>query len=448
MLQNNNEEPNWLRWFPPKLRSMLVGRQHLYAVIANSGWLLFDKLVRLLLGVVVSAWVARYLGPTQFGQLAYILAYIAFFQAIATLGADGIIVRDIAKKPGDSASILGTALVFRVLAGICCWVIAILGIVIFSNGEPKQVIMTAIVGGVLVFQAADTIDLWFQSQSQSRRTVFAKLVAYFLSNSIKIILILSKAPLIAFTIVMLIDAITAAIGLCIAYQYFPTQERWHSIRQQGIQLIRESWPFMLSGLSVMVYMRIDQIMLRNMLGDKELGIYAAALPLSTVWYFIPMTLYTSLAPYITRKKAENEAMYMRSLSNIFRLFAGIGILICIPVFVLAEFLITFLYGAGYSQSAEILRIHVISNVFVSLGVAQGLWIINEGKSRITLYRTIIGAVICVIGNAIFIPIFGVVASACITVISQCFSTVLLNAFYAPNIMKMQIMGLLQIKMKL
>ncbi len=246
---------------------------------------------------------------------------------------------------------------------------------------------------------------------------------------------------------MLLDAITAAIGLCIAYRYFPTQERWYSIRQQGIQLLRESWPFMLSGLSVMVYMRIDQIMLKNMLGDKDLGIYAAALPLSTVWYFIPMTLYTSLAPYITRKKAENEMMYMQSLANIFRLFAGLGVLICIPVVLMADFLVTFLYGVGYSQSADVLRIHVISNIFVSLGVAQGLWIINEGKSRISLYRTIIGAVVCIVGNTIFIPLFGVIASAFVTVVSQCLSTILLNAFYAPNVMKMQIMALLQIKMK-
>lgn len=446
MLQNNIE-PNWLRWLPSMLRDKIVGRQNLHAVIANSGWLLFDKFVRLLLGVVVSAWVARYLGPTQFGQLAYILAYVAFFQAIATLGADGIIVRDIARKPEDAAKILGTAIVFRGLTGVFCWVIAILGIAIFSNGDSKQIIMTAIVGGILVFQAVDTIDLWFQSQSQSRRTVVAKLVAYFLSNSIKVILIISKAPLVAFAIVMLIDAITAAIGLCIAYQYFPTQERWHSIRQQGIQLIRESWPFMLSGLSVMIYMRIDQIMLKNMLGDKDLGIYAAALPLSTVWYFIPMTLYTSLAPYITRKKQESEAVYMQTLSRIFRLFAGLGILITIPIMFLSEFLVSFLYGEGYTQSAEILRIHVIANIFVSLGVAQGLWIINEGKSKITMYRTIIGAVLCIIGNAIFIPVFGVIASAFITVISQFFSTVLLNAFFAPKIMKMQIMGLLQIKMR-
>lgn len=443
----NSVEPVWLRWIPSVLKDKLVGRQHLHAVIANSGWLLFDKLVRLLLGVVVSAWVARYLGSTQFGQLAYILAYIAFFQAIATLGADGIIVRDIARKPEDAARILGTALVFRLLTGICCWVIAIVGIAIFSNGDLKQVIMTAIVGGVLVFQAVDTIDLWFQSQSQSRRTVVAKLAAYLLSNSIKVILILSKAPLITFAIVMLLDAITAAIGLCIAYRYFPTKSRWYAIRQQGIQLIRESWPFMLSGLSVMVYMRIDQIMLKNMLGDKALGIYAAALPLSTVWYFIPMTLYTSLAPYITRKKAENEMMYMQALANIFRLFAGLGILVCVPIVFLSEFLVSFLYGEGYSQSADILRIHVIANIFVGLGVAQGLWIINEGKSSITMYRTIIGAILCIIGNVIFIPVFGVIASAFITVVSQFFSTVLLNAFYAPKIMKMQIMGLLQIKMK-
>ena len=87
-------DPGWVRFLPASLRQRLAGRVNLHAVIHNSGWLMFDKLVRMLLGLVVGAWVARYLGPESFGELAYVLAYVAFFQAIANLGIDGIIVRE------------------------------------------------------------------------------------------------------------------------------------------------------------------------------------------------------------------------------------------------------------------------------------------------------------------------------------------------------------------
>src|SRR6266699_1214854 len=108
----------WLRYLPRRFRSRLEGRRTLHAVIGNSGWLLLDKLIRAALGLLVGAWVARYLGPSRFGELAYVLAFIAFFQAVANLGADGIIVRDIAQKPECAPQVLGTCFALRLLAGL------------------------------------------------------------------------------------------------------------------------------------------------------------------------------------------------------------------------------------------------------------------------------------------------------------------------------------------
>jgi PST family polysaccharide transporter len=83
-----SSQPKWLKILPTKLSQRLSGNHNLLAAINNSGWLMFDKLIRLLLGLLVSAWVARYLGPAQYGELAYVLAYLAFFQAVAVLGMD------------------------------------------------------------------------------------------------------------------------------------------------------------------------------------------------------------------------------------------------------------------------------------------------------------------------------------------------------------------------
>lgn len=177
-----------------KLRHATTGSAGRRAVTANSGWLLFDKLTRSLLGLLVGAWVARHLGPTQFGLLAYVLAFIALFQAIANLGADAIIVRDIAQHPDSAPEILGTALGLRAGFGVLCWAVAVGCVAALNADAPRTILMAAIVGSVLVFQASDTVDLWFQSQSRSRLTVFAKLSAYLLSNGIKVGLILCDAP--------------------------------------------------------------------------------------------------------------------------------------------------------------------------------------------------------------------------------------------------------------
>ncbi|MBW3107406.1 flippase [Providencia rettgeri] len=404
-----------------------------------------DKFVRMGLGLLVSAWVARYLGPSQFGELAYVLAYLAFFQTISTLGMDGIIVRNIAKDKNNANETLGTAFTLRAIVGITCWFFAVCGMAFLNGWNDQNVYITALAGATLVFQAADTVDLWFQSQSQNKRTVAVKLSAYIFANGVKVILILSKAPLLAFAAVVTLETFTIACGLFYAYKKYPCEQPWRKLKQQAIVLLHESWPFMISGLSIVLYMRVDQLMIKNYLGDIELGIYAAVLPLATLWQFIPMTLSVSLAPMVAQSKAESNEHYYKTLSYIFRTFAALGWLICIPVALLSHFIVSLLFGSAYLSGANALTIIVFTNLFINIGVAQSLWIINERKSKLSLYKTIMGAITCVIANIVLIPIYGIIGAAISAVLAQAVSTVFSNIFLSRKILLMQLKSLLLLK---
>ena len=185
-MTNLNSDPIWLRLIPSVIRKKLAGRTNLHAAIHNSGWIFFDKILRALLGLLVGAWVARYLGPTQFGELAYYLAFIALFQGITNLGLDGIAVREMSQHHSRAHIILGTIYKLRVYAGIGCWALAILSYGIIEGINGSGIYIIGLVGLPLVFQASDTVDLWFQGQSQSKRTVAAKAIAYLLVNIVKV----------------------------------------------------------------------------------------------------------------------------------------------------------------------------------------------------------------------------------------------------------------------
>lgn len=432
---------NWLAFMPKALRRCLQGRLDLVTILQNSGWLFLDKVLRMGLGLVVGAWVARYLGPTQFGELAYVLAYIAFFQAVANLGLDGIVVREIAQNKGQAAAVLGTVFALRLGVGVICLFMAVVGMVWLNGLNDRSVTLTALAGGVLIFQAADTVDLWFQSQSQSRRTVLAKLTAYLVSNGVKVALILNSAPLTAFAAVMALDAITAAIGLALAYRRLPCANIWRQSIKTAKQLLRESWPFVFSGISIMVYMRIDQIMIKEMLGPEQLGIYAAALPLATFGQFVPMILNSSLAPFIARKKIEGDINYWNALRRIFKAYALWGWLVCIITVALAHSVIDILYGPQYRQGAVVLSIYVFTNLFINMGIAQNLWMLNERRGVIGLFNTLTGAAVCIVGNWLVIPVFGIEGVAAIAVLAQLFSTVLTNLIFSKRIFFMQIRAL-------
>lgn len=440
-----NSHPRWLKILPDKLSQRLSCNHGLLSAINNSGWLIFDKLIRLLLGLLVSAWVARYLGPAQYGQLAYVLAYLAFFQAIAVLGMDGIIVRDIAKDKAKAGEILGTAFILRISVGLFCWLIAIAGMGWFNGWQDSSVYITALAGASLIFQAADTVDLWFQSQSQSRRTVIAKIMAYIISSGLKIILILNQAPLLAFAVVMSIEFLLAALALAYAYRKFTCQQPWQLFKSRVVSLLKESWPFILSGLSITIYMRIDQIMIKEILGNTDLGIYAAVLPLAMLWTFIPMTLSVSLAPMVARAKQQSEQAYWTLLSSIFRGFAFLGWLVCIPTVILSGYVVDVLFGMKYANGSQVLAIVIFTNLFINMGVAQSLWILNEGKSKLSLCKTIIGAIVCLTANFILVPKLGINGAAISAVLAQFSSTIFANVILCRNIFILQMKSLFFIK---
>lgn len=423
-----------------KIQIELFKNNEIKRVINNSGWLIFDKICRLGLSLIVTAWVARYLGPEQFGDYSYVLAFLAFFQAVSILGLDNIVVRDIARNREDSGSIIATVFTLRLLIGVVFYIISIILMGLLNGFDSKFIIITAICALSLIFQSADTIDLWFQSQSQSKRTVVVRLVTYLLSNGLKVIFILNDSTIVSFAAVTALEALLCAIGLFYSYKKYPATDLTVSL-SIAKHLLKESWPYIFSSLSVMVYMRIDQLMIKSYLGTTELGVYAAILPLAMTWTFIVTTLTTSLSPYIARKKNNDEEQYWKALSNIFRLYALLGWVICLGVYIVSPFIVPILFGDSYLVGIPILKIIVFVNVFINMGVAQSLWILNERKSKVAMYRTLFGAIVCIVSNVLLIPLYGIYGAAYSALIAQFCSTILSNVFICKKIFLLQIKSL-------
>jgi PST family polysaccharide transporter len=406
-------------------------------LLKNTSWLLLEKLFRAILALIVGAWVARYLGPENFGKLAFVLAFTAFVQCISYLALDGIVVRDIVESKISAGEILGTTIALRFIVGLVCWIISILIVILIYGFEDQLVIVTALVCSTIVFQCGETIDLWFQSQTQSFRTVLAKLGAHLIANGLKIYLILVKASLIAFASVYALDTLLTSIGLIVAYQKFKSPSKLLISVDVAQDLLRECWPYVVSALAVATYMKIDQFMINFLLGSGNLGMYAVALPFSQVWYVIPMTVGVSLAPYITRKKLEGEKAYYKSLVLIFRCYGLISLLICIMVFLSSSSIIQIVYGKQYYDSASVLAIHVFTNFFVFQNLAQSLWNINEKRGLLSTYQALIGAIFALVTGYVLIQRFGIVGAAISVNIAFAMSGVFSNLFFAPEIFKMQ-----------
>jgi O-antigen/teichoic acid export membrane protein len=421
------------------LVARLRGRPVLQAVLTNSGWLLIDRLLRVLFAVLVGAWVARHLGPVDYGQLAYVLALLALLQSACALGLDGIVVRELAQRPASTARLLGSALRMRLVAALTGWLLAMSVVAVTRPGDDAALLMTAIVGCSLMFQASDVVDLWLQSRSNSGAAVPAKALSYCGVALVRVALIVLDAPLWAFAAAVALDV--AAVAAALAWTYWRQRQAapaWSWDRSLALGMLKDSWPLMVSALSIGIYMRIDQLMLRSLASERELGLYSAVLPFSQLWHMVPMTLCASLLAPLARLSTESPGIYRRRLQQLFSIMAWAGMAAAALTALCAPWLVAWLLGAQYLESVGVLRWHVVTNVFIFLGVAQSVSIINDRSSHLMLAQTAFGAVVSVSLNFALIPRWGAIGAAWSAIAAQSCSTMLANLFIAPRVFAMQL----------
>jgi PST family polysaccharide transporter len=263
-----------------------------------------------------------------------------------------------------------TKIIFTVTIWIlqpCC---ILIGIVIIGPEDQQELWILGILGVSLVFQSGDVVDLWFQGKSQNKKGVYARLSAYLFANALKILLIILKAKLVAFVIVVVLENVLVALAMYISYRNYPSKGKWLKSWALARQLFSESWPYLISGISIMTYMRIDQVMIKEMLGKYELGLFSAVTPFAAVWNVIPVIICAVLFPYMSRKKMESAEEFRRYLVYLFRLFWVISIALVILTNLFSHFLVRKLYGDAYLESASILNIYIFTIIPIFLGVAQ------------------------------------------------------------------------------
>ncbi|MHC5767876.1 MAG: flippase [Nostoc sp.] len=409
--------------------SKFKSRSGLRAIVANTGWLFADRILRMGASLVVGVWVARYLGVKQYGLFNYALAFVALFSPIFTLGLDDVVVRHLVRQSSNKEEILGTTFWLKFLGGIASVLLAVSTMFFLGEHETLKIWLVAILGIAGVFRASDTIELWFQSQVQSKYTVIAKNTAFLLNTLIKIALILTKAPLLAFALATLAEFAMSAIGLLIVYQVKGSSLwLWRWSIAAAKTLLKESLPLIFSGFAIMIFMRIDQVMLGQMIGDSEVGIYSAAVRVSEIWYFIPGAIVSSVAPAIYAAKEKSESLYYQRIGQLLSLMTCISLAIALPMSFLSDKIIMVMFGSGYAEAGPILAVHIWTSLFVFMGLATSPWFIAEGLNHVSLGKTLFGAILNIILNLLLIPKYAGLGAAIATIISQAAAAFICNAF--------------------
>ncbi len=398
---------------------------NLKRIFGNSMWQISEKILTMLLSVVVTSIIARYLGTEKYGLVNYIISVVMLFTTFSTFGMEKITINDIVENKYSKENVLGTSFIIRIIGAIILIIISQVTIYVLNGADSLSQILGIIMGTCMIFKAFEVIEYYLQAQMKLKTVSIIRFIVAIVVAIFKIIVVYLDLGVIGFTCSYLIDVVVAGFLFYIWYRK-RNRKRWRINKEYAKRLLSRCWYIAIAGLMTTIYMRIDQVMLGSMLTSKtENGIYSAAVRIAEMWYFVPLAIIASFQPVIMKQKNErNEEEYKKNMQRLYDFVAIIGVLCGIVINLFGWLAVDILYGAEYAGASNVLAISVWAGLFATLGSARSVWLVAENKQKYTLVYTATGCVINIILNSVLIPKIGAIGAAIATLVAQLVANVI------------------------
>jgi O-antigen/teichoic acid export membrane protein len=383
----------------------------------NTGWMFFGKIASMAISFIATAYIARNLGPTNYGELSYAISFVGLFGFLATLGIDQILYRDIIKFPEKKNEYIGTALFLRIISAFIAIIICISTAFIFS---PKDVslLLIFIISLSFIINPFQLLNYEFQAEAKARIPSIISLVIVLILNIIKIIIIFLNQGVIYLALAILLEPILYAIGfIYFKIKFYGNLMKLKFNKILAISILKDSFPLIFASAFFAIYARIDQVMIKNMINTESVGLYDAAVRISEIWYFIPNIIIISLFPAIVNARKNSSNLYYKRIKHLFIIILSISILTALFTSIYSKYLILIIFGSGFIGSLTVLNIYVWSMIGASLSFLSQQVLIAENMSKTISISIFFGMIINVILNIILIPKYGMIGAAMATLIS-------------------------------
>jgi O-antigen/teichoic acid export membrane protein len=410
-------------------------------VLSNLFWLSLDYLFHLTASFFVGILVIRYLGPEDYGVFSYATALVALAIPIAGIGINRILLRELSLHPENRDSLMGTAFFGQLGAGTLMFIVVMVYALITQASDTLKIAVIGILCFRLILLSFSVIEVLFQSRTEAKYAVWAKNIAILLVSAAKVGLVIIQATLIDFVIAVISGTILSYINLIIMYKIRGYRlTTWRPEKKLLVSFLKSSWPIMFTGLLTVIYTRIDQVMLGDMLNDYYVGIYSVSILLLDAADFIRKAVLTGLFPNFTKLYNKNTIQFFQRYAQLTMVLTWVAIFAYILTFLFADEVIPFVFGEKYIEVPSILIIHMIVLILSYNASLRQMYLIVADKQKLFLIIAAVTMPINIILNFILIPDYKAQGAAYATIITYIIAMLLMNAFI-PSLRKVFIIQL-------
>lgn len=381
--------------------------------------------------LIVGIFVARYLGPEQFGLMNYVISYVSLFQVFALFGMDSIEIREEARVENERDTIIGTAFVIKCMSAFMTMLIVI-GTAIAFEADSFTMWMIILYSISIILSTGSVVRNYFTSIVWNEYIVKTEITRTMIGLGIKVILLLLHAPLIWFIIALLFDSVLLFSGYMISYRTKIGNIRlWKFDKQWAKYLVKQSFPLLLTGTAVIIYQRIDQVMIGNMIDKTSVGYFSVASKFVELLMFVPTILAQTISPILVRIREQSQEQYEQKAQMFMNVSLWTCILMSLCISLLSYWIILFTYGKEYLAAVSILQILSFKTASVALSGTAGQMIVIEKLQKYAIFRDAFGCIVCVGLNYLLLPHYGVAAAAVVAILSNVAAGYIADIFIPP-----------------
>ncbi|WP_298023047.1 flippase [uncultured Dysosmobacter sp.] len=391
-------------------------------VAKNATWIIACRIAQAFFALAIYMLTARFLGPSNFGIIIYASSLVAFVAPIMNLGFNNILVQDIINNPEREGKTVGTTILLSLISAVFC----ISGITTFAyianQNEFSTIIVCFLYSLLLIFQALELIQYWFQAKYLSKYTSIVTLCAYLVVSAYKVFLLVTQKSVYWFAISNAFDYCLIGISLIVIYRKLGGQKLEFSLGL-GKELFSRSKHYILSSMMVTIFAQTDKIMIKSMLGETATGFYGAAVACAGLTSFIFTAIIDSFRPSILEAYEEDTKAFEYRLTLLYSIIIYLSLSQSIIMTIFARSFIIVLYGPAYEASIGALQAVVWYTTFSYMGAIRDVWILANNKQNVLWKINMSGAIANVIINWLLIPRFGIYGASAASIITQFFTNV-------------------------